>query len=157
MAHDAHAQHVKQHYIRLLLMTVASFLVMYALMYAMVDRWANVLGNINQVYMAGVMAMPMALIELALMAQMYRNRHLNVVIIAIAVVAWVICWFGIRQQWGVSDRQFLRSMIPHHAAAVLMCERNALRDPKVQDLCKRILDSQRAEIEEMQMALSAGQ
>ncbi|MGD6497686.1 DUF305 domain-containing protein, partial [Xanthomonas citri pv. citri] len=55
------------HYGRLLAMVVLSFLAMYALMYAMVDRWANVFGNINQFYMAGLMAAPMLIIELLLM------------------------------------------------------------------------------------------
>ena len=36
-----------------------SFVAMYALMYAMVDQWANVYNNVNQFYMAGLMAAPM--------------------------------------------------------------------------------------------------
>jgi uncharacterized protein (DUF305 family) len=56
----------------------------------------------------------------------------------------------IRQQAAVGDQQFLRSMIPHHAGAVLMCEQNHLRDPELQALCGRILASQQAEIELME-------
>ena len=57
-------QHVKQgHYGRLLLMTALSFVAMFILMYAMVDRFANVYANFNQVYMAGLMAALMAIIE----------------------------------------------------------------------------------------------
>ncbi|MBD4094069.1 DUF305 domain-containing protein, partial [Xanthomonas citri pv. citri] len=48
-----------------------SFVAMYALMYAMVDQWANVYNNVNQFYMAGLMAAPMLLIELWLMSSMY--------------------------------------------------------------------------------------
>lgn len=40
----------KTHYGRLLPMAVLSFISMYALMYAMVDRFANVFMNLNQVY-----------------------------------------------------------------------------------------------------------
>ena len=39
------------HYLRLLAMTVLSFLAMYVLMYAMVDEFADVYGNLNQAYM----------------------------------------------------------------------------------------------------------
>ena len=38
------------------------FAAMYALMYAMVDRFANVYASFNRVYIAGLMAAPMALI-----------------------------------------------------------------------------------------------
>jgi hypothetical protein len=56
----------KRPYSRLLLMVVLSFVSMYVLMYAMVNAFANVYLNANQVYMAGLMAAPMAIIELAL-------------------------------------------------------------------------------------------
>lgn len=45
-------------------MTVLSFIAMFILMYAMVDRFANVYPNVNQAYMAGLMAAPMVMIEL---------------------------------------------------------------------------------------------
>ena len=48
----------RNHYGRLLVMTAISFIAMYVLMYAMVDRFANVFVNLNQVYMAGLMAAP---------------------------------------------------------------------------------------------------
>ena len=43
------------HYLRLLTMSVLSFISMYVLMYAMVDRFGNVYPNLNQFYMAGLM------------------------------------------------------------------------------------------------------
>lgn len=39
-------------------MAVLSFIVMYFLMYAMVDVTANVFNSLNQVYMAGLMHAP---------------------------------------------------------------------------------------------------
>jgi hypothetical protein len=48
-------------YYCLLGITLLSFVALYILMYAMVDRFANVLNNRNQVYMAGLMAAPMVL------------------------------------------------------------------------------------------------
>lgn len=145
--------HPKGHYGRLLVMVVLSFIAMYILMYAMVNSLDNVFNNVNQVYMAGLMASPMLLIELALMARMYPNRRLNLVLGAGALVAMVLFWFGIRQQAGVTDQQFLRSMISHHAGAILMCERNQLRDPELQALCGEIVASQRSEIARMKAAL----
>jgi hypothetical protein len=40
------------HYVHLVVMTVLSFIAMYVLMYAMVDRFGDVYPNLNQSYMA---------------------------------------------------------------------------------------------------------
>lgn len=101
-----------KHYGRLAAMAILSFIAMYILMYAMVDRFANVYNNFNQFYMAGLMAAPMIVIELALMSAMYHNKRANAVIAALSVVALVGFWFAIRQQAAITDQQFLKSMIP---------------------------------------------
>lgn len=139
-------QEMKGSYGRLLGMTALSFVAMFVLMYAMVDRFENVYANFNQVYMAGLMAAPMVLIEMALMRRMYPNAKLNAVIILATLVAMMLCWVFIRQQTVISDNQFVRSMIPHHAGAVLMCEENKLKDPDLVKLCQDIISSQKAEI-----------
>lgn len=143
---DAGKHSKNRPYGRLLAMTVLSFVAMFVLMYAMVDKFSNVYGNLNQVYMAALMAAPMVIIELILMRGMYPDAKLNAVIIAATLVVMTLCWVFIRQQSAISDRQFLRSMIPHHAGAVLMCEQNRLKDPELKALCQEILTSQRAEI-----------
>jgi hypothetical protein len=55
----------------LALAAALSFLAMYILMYAMVNSLSNVFNNVNQVYIAALMATPMVLIELLLMGSMY--------------------------------------------------------------------------------------
>jgi len=65
------------HYRNLALMAVLSFAAMYVLMYAMVDRLPNVFANLNQAYMAALMAAPMVLIELFVMRAMYRDAKAN--------------------------------------------------------------------------------
>lgn len=64
-------------YHRLAVMALLSFLSMCVLMYAMVDRYANVFSNLNQVYMAGLMTAPMVIIELVLMRGMYPRKGLE--------------------------------------------------------------------------------
>ena len=151
--HQAGQSPHKGHYGRLIAMVALSFIAMYILMYAMVDAFGNVYNSVNQAYMAGLMAAPMLLIELALMWFMYPNKRLNVGLSAAAAVIAVLCWVGIRQQAGVTDQQFLRSMIPHHAGAVLMCTRNRLQDPDLQQLCREIVSSQQEEIARMKAKL----
>lgn len=75
------------HYRRLSVMAVLSFVSMYMLMYAMVNAFGNVLHNVNQVYMAGLMTAPMMIIELALMGFMYDRKRLNAAIIAVSAAA----------------------------------------------------------------------
>jgi hypothetical protein len=144
----------KTPYSRLLIMTLLSFASMYVLMYAMVNTFANVWSNLNQVYMAGLMTAPMVIIELLLMGAMYGNKKLNTVIIAISVVALGTFFFFIRQQTAISDRQFLRSMIPHHGGAILMCEQAPLQDQEIKKLCANIISSQRSEIDQMKAMLA---
>lgn len=141
------------HYIRLLAMTVLSFISMYVLMYAMVDRFANVYPSFNQFYMAGLMTAPMVLIEISLMGAMYRNMTLNAVIVVLSALALIAFFLFIRQQTAIADRQFLKSMIPHHAGAILMCERASIQDPEIKQLCNTIVSGQQAEIDQMKAIL----
>jgi hypothetical protein len=122
------------HYGRLIVMFVLSFVSMYVLMYAMVDTAGDVYNSLNQVYMAGLMAAPMVVIELALMSSMFQNKRLNALITGVSVLAGVGFFVFIRQQTTISDAQFLRSMIPHHSGAILMCEEASIRDAKIQEL-----------------------
>ena len=126
----------KGSYLRLSLLAVLSFLAMYGLMYAMVDKVSNVFHNLNQVYMAGLMAAPMVIIELLVMWSMYPDRKANAAILAVSAAAVIAFWFAIRGQAGITERQFLRSMIPHHAGALLMCGQAEFRDAELR-LCAR--------------------
>jgi len=148
-----HHNNNNNHYLRLLLMAVLSFISMYVLMYAMVNTPANIYLSLNQFYMAGLMTAPMVVIELALMGAMYHNKRLNALIIAASAIALAVFWILIRQQTAISDKQFLRSMIPHHAGAILMCEQAPITDPEIKDLCKSIISGQQSEIDQMEAKL----
>ena len=141
------------HYIRLLTMTVLSFISMYVFMYSMVDIFDNVYPNLNQLYMAALMTAPMVLIEIAVMQAMYKNQKANIAIAVAGIVTLAGCFLMIRQQTAIADSQFLKSMIPHHAGAILMCEKAPIADAEVRKLCRSIIDSQRREIADMKVIL----
>jgi uncharacterized protein (DUF305 family) len=44
-------------------------------------------------------------------------------------------------------------MVPHHASAILMCEKANLQDPEIKDLCKSIISGQQEEINQMKAKL----
>ncbi len=144
-----------EHYRHLLIMGLLSFASMYTLMYAMVNVFSNVYGNFNQFYMAALMTTPMILIELIVMRAMYQNQRWNVLLLTASATTLVIAFLFIRYQTAITDKQFLRSMIPHHAAAILMCERASLHDPEIKELCRTIMTGQQNEIDQMKAKLDA--
>lgn len=140
-------------YRKLLLMAILSFISMYILMYSMVDKFANVIPNVNQFYMAGLMSSPMIIIELIIMRSMYMNKKLNTLLLSISSILLILFFICIRQQTAVADKQFLKSMIPHHAAAILMAKQASISDPEIKELCRTIISSQQAEIDQMKAKL----
>jgi uncharacterized protein (DUF305 family) len=156
---DAHKNHAnmkmnEDHYRHLLIMAVLSFISMYILMYAMVNAIGNVYNNFNQFYMAGLMTAPMVLIELFVMRAMYQDKRRNALIVAGSVIALLGFFLFVRQQTAISDKQFLRSMIPHHAGAILMCEQASIEDAEIKELCQNIISSQQVEIDQMKAKLN---
>lgn len=144
----------KHHYGHLAIMTLLSFIAMFIFMYAMVDRFANVYPNVNQFYMAGLMAAPMVIIELIVMRAMYPDMKMNMILGGVALVALVLFFVGIRAQAAVGDVQFVKSMVPHHSGAILMCNRASLSDAELKKLCGEIVGGQQREIEQMKAILA---
>lgn len=134
-------------------MAALHFAAMYVLMYAMVYRVPDALPNFNQAYMAGLMTAPMLIIEILLMRSMYPDRRLNAVLLGAGAILLAGSFLLIRQQTAISDGQFLRSMIPHHSGAILMCRQAQLKEPSIRTLCGRIERGQQAEIDWMRAKL----
>jgi len=142
-------------YALLALMFALHAVLMYVLMYAMVNVPGNVFHSYNQAYMAVLMASPMLVIELLLMRAMYPSSVMNAGVAALGIVLLTGSFLLIRSQAAVADEQFLRSMIPHHAGAILMCEEAELADPQVKELCANIVAGQQAEIDWMKAKLES--
>jgi uncharacterized protein (DUF305 family) len=103
------------------------------------------------------------------LTQLYMGIFMGAGMVAVDALldptpVWV--WFGIlavagaaamayRYQLGITDRGWLREMIPHHSMA-LVTSRSKLKslDPFVQRLAEQIIATQRREIGEMQMQLA---
>jgi uncharacterized protein (DUF305 family) len=153
-SHEHHASQMKPMKTdRLLLMAAAHFVMMFVLMYAMVDKLADIFPNLNQVYMAGIMTAPMLIMETLLMGAMYANKQALRAIAAISGILLIAFFLFIRQQTAITDGEFLRAMIPHHSGAVLMCQNASLQDPEIKALCQSIIASQQSEIDQMRRIL----
>ena len=88
----------------------------------------------------------MLIIMLLTMGSMFKNRTLNIVLLASGVALVLMFWTLVRTQTGVGNQQFLRSMIPHHAAAILVCQQSSLTNPRIEELCTEIVQTQKEEI-----------
>lgn len=145
----AHENHEKHHYRMLGWMGLVHLVIMYLVMFAMIDTKGDFFNNVNMLYMALMMAAPMVIIMPLMMKSMYPNKKLNAAFMGGAAIVFLASFAFIRDQTFVGDRQFLRSMIPHHSGAILMCEDANIKDAEIKVLCERIIQSQREEIEQM--------
>ncbi len=149
---DMNARMLRHHYLMLGLNLLISLIIMYFVMFTMIYSLREFVNNLNMFYMALMMAAPMGILMLLMMGDMYANKRLNLLLYVGLALVFVLS-FIMRPKALVGDRQFLRSMIPHHSGAILMCERSRLRGPEIVALCGQIIQSQRLEIEQMKSML----
>ncbi len=140
-------------YMGLTIMTILHFAFMYAMNYLMVDAASSIFINANALYMTLWMVAPSVVIMILLMKEMYPNRALNMAISAASILIFVLSFVFIRQQTLIGDKQFIRSMIPHHSGAVLMCREAKIEDAELKALCDGIVKGQLDEIERMKTIL----
>ncbi len=143
-----------RHYVMLGINLTISTIIMYFVMFSMIDGTGSFFHNINMFYMALTMVAPMAILMLLMMGSMYGNKRLNLVLHAGFAVLFVAAFMAIRTQAAVGDVQFVRSMIPHHSGAILMCQEARLEDAELRQLCGEIVEAQRTEIEQMKGILA---
>jgi uncharacterized protein (DUF305 family) len=151
--HAAHRHGWKGAYGSLAIELAIDFVIMYFVMYTMIATTDHLYLNLNNVYMTLMMVAPMALVMLILMRSMFPARRLNWIIGIGAVVIFIGSYAAMRTQAAVDDKEFLRSMIPHHSGAVLMCEQADIKDPEIIALCEQIIVGQQKEIAQMQEIL----
>jgi len=137
-------------YVRFGLMIATSTVVMFVLTYTNAFAYDHVRWSEERFYMAMLMGAAMALVMLAFMrSMMYKNRTLNLVIVAAAVLLGGAALFLSRSQVLVDDQAYMKGMIPHHSIAILTSERADIDDVRVRELADGITKAQRKEIKEM--------
>jgi uncharacterized protein (DUF305 family) len=142
------------HYGRMGITLAINAVVMYFITYTMIAVLDHFYFNINRAYMSLMMVAPMAIVMLFMMRSMFHHRALNYALYAAFAGLFIASYWLARTQTPVGDVQFLRSMIPHHSSAILMCEQSALTDPEIVKLCEKIVKSQQEEIAQMKSMLT---
>ncbi|HWQ85599.1 MAG: DUF305 domain-containing protein [Phenylobacterium sp.] len=149
-----HTQAMKGSYRSFAIELVLDFIIMYLVMYTMIASLDHFYFNLNNVYMTLMMVSPMAILMLVFMRSMYPSKRTNLLIGGAAALVFAVSFWGMRTQAAVGDAEFLRSMIPHHSGAILMCNEAELKDPEVLGLCEEIVSSQAREIAQMKALLA---
>ena len=141
-------------YVSLGVQTFLSGIVMYFVMFVMIDTTSSFYNNLNMFYMTLMMVAPMVVLMILAMVHMFSSKQANIILIAITIVAFFGSFALIRTQTTIGNRAFVRSMVPHHSGAVLMCQKASLTDPELVTLCGEIIKSQRQEINQMKRILA---
>ena len=136
-------------YRSLALQTVIGGIIMYLVMFTMINSIDNFYNNLNMFYMTLMMVTPMVVLMILAMRHMFQSKAANVVLLVGSVIIFFGSFAAIRTQAAIGDTAFLRSMIPHHSGAILMCRQASISDPQVIRLCGEIIQSQQREIDEM--------
>jgi uncharacterized protein (DUF305 family) len=141
------------HYKKFALTLSINAVLMFFITYAMIDTIDHFYPNINRAYMSLMMVAPMAMVMLFVMRGMYQNAKLNAVLYAVFAGLFMVSFALARTQTPVGNEQFLRSMIPHHSSAILMCQQSAITDREIIELCGEIVKAQKDEIAQMKAIL----
>lgn len=141
-------------YGRFLAMIAASTFVMFFLMYLNTYALDHVFYSQTRTWMALVMGAVMAVIMIGFMWSMYKNKTINIVIVAMSVAVFAGALWLVRSQETVSDVSYMKAMIPHHSIAIMTSERAHIRDPRVRELADRIIEAQVREIDEMKSLIA---
>lgn len=141
-------------YGRFVAMIVTSTIVMFGLMYINAYTLDHIIFSQTRTWMALLMGAVMAVIMLAFMWSMYKNRAINAIIVGISVVIFASALWLVRSQQTVDDISYMKAMIPHHSIAILTSERAHIRDPRVRKLADGIIEAQVREINEMKTLIA---
>ena len=146
---NSHGSHGRP-YLMFWIIMILGLVVMYVVMFSMIDGWGDFRNNLNMLYMAITMWAPMGIFMLATMPGMFPNPSVNIVLYVVFALLTAGSFWATRSQALIDDGQFIDSMIPHHSGAILMCREAKLADPELKTLCEAIIGAQREEIDQME-------
>ncbi|HCX63657.1 MAG TPA: DUF305 domain-containing protein [Eubacteriaceae bacterium] len=134
-------------------MILTSTVVMFLFMYLNTYELNHAFFSETRLYMTLLMGATMAVVMLAFMLHMLKNKRLNIAILVVSILVFSVSLFLVRSQTTVDDTSYMKAMIPHHSIAILTSERANIEDPRVRELADEIIAAQRREIDEMKQLI----
>lgn len=156
LAHQGHGDPSAQEsktYRRFALMILISVALMHLLTFSNVAEVSHVQLSQVRIYMSLMMGAMMTIVMLLFMKSMYQNKKWNRWILIGSTVVFVLMFWMIRAQTGISDVSWMRSMIPHHSSAILTSQNADIKDPEVKKLADDIIRTQQEEIAKMRQLI----
>jgi uncharacterized protein (DUF305 family) len=135
-------------------MLIISLAVMYGAMFLNVDETNHIYLSLNRFYMSLLMVSPMAILMVNMMVNMYQDKKMNLIVSVSGIIVFAASLFCLRTQAFISDRQYMKGMIPHHSSAIMTSKNATIRDPEVRILADSIIQSQEEEIRLMKRFLT---
>ena len=139
----------KGNYKKFAWMMIASFVIMYGVMFTNVAEFDHIRFSYTRTYMTLLMIAPMALLKLLFMGNMYQNKRINAMISAASIITILVAFTMLRNQTLIKDVQYMKAMIPHHSSAIMVSEQAIFEDPETKKLALDIIDAQKREIAQM--------
>ena len=140
-------------YLKFGIILLVSLGLMWMLSMSMVRSIDHFYFNLSNFWMALLMVSAMAIVMVAGMWAMFENTKANIaMLIGFAVLFAGVFVLG-RTETFVGNEQFLKSMIPHHSRAILVCQESNITDPEIVELCETIVKTQQEEMSQMQTIL----
>jgi uncharacterized protein (DUF305 family) len=141
-------------YGRLAAMVAVSTAVMFGLMYLNTYEADHVFFSQTRAWMALVMGATMAVIMLAFMTHMLKNKAANLGLVVGSILVFAVSLWLVRSQATVDDLSYMKAMIPHHSIAIMTSKRANITDPRVRKLADGIIEAQVREIGEMEALIA---
>jgi uncharacterized protein (DUF305 family) len=87
------------------------------------------------------------------MSSMISDTKIRIALLVAFAALGVAAFAMGRTEAFVGNQAFLKSMIPHHSRAILVCQEADISNPQIVSLCREIVSSQQREIGEMKQML----
>jgi len=137
----------------LFMMLLSFFIQYYVMSVIMTNDLTNIRNSLGKVYMSGMMALLMGIVEVAM--NDYYMRMISTKYYIVLFILLGILYYMYKTQQYIYDRDYLNEMIEHHSMA-LTTSGEILRktsDPKVKILASKIINTQEDEIQYMKSLL----
>lgn len=135
-------------------MVISSFLLQYYLMsYIMVNTTNNITNSLGKIYISIIMAIAMGLTEVGMNDLMMK--HISVMYYLVLVMLLLVFMLAYKKQIGITDNEYLKEMIEHHAMALLTSEEilDKTSNYHIKKVASNIINTQTQEIEYMNKLL----
>ena len=135
------------------MMLLSFFIQYYVMSVIMTNEITNIRNSLGKVYMSGIMALLMGIVEVAM-----NDYYMNMISAKYYIVLFILLgtlYYMYKTQQYIYDRDYLNEMIEHHSMALTTSGEilKKTSDPKVKILASKIINTQEDEIQYMKTLL----